>query len=59
VNITKLNLSAEDGIFKGTIELYVHHARDLNNLIFKISNIDGIENVQRIESFEKIDFDEE
>ena len=59
VNITNLNLSVKDGIFKGTIELYVHHVRDLNNLIFKISNIDGIENVQRIESFEKNDFDEE
>ena len=59
VNITKLNLSAKDGIFKGIIEVYVHHTRDLNNLILKMSNIKGIENVQRIESFDKIDFDEE
>ncbi len=59
VNITNLNLSAKDGIFKGTIEFYVHHTKDLNNLILKMSNIKGIENVQRIESFEKIDLNEE
>ncbi len=51
VNMTNINVSVKDGIFKGTIDLFVHHTKDLNNLILKISNIKGIENVKRIEDF--------
>ncbi|MGB8491043.1 MAG: RelA/SpoT family protein [Bacteroidales bacterium] len=51
VNMTKINISVKDGIFEGTIDLYVHHTRDLNNLILKISNIKGIETIKRVEEF--------
>ena len=51
VNMTKINISVKDGIFEGTIDLFVHHTKDLNNLILKISNIKGIENVKRVEDF--------
>jgi guanosine-3',5'-bis(diphosphate) 3'-pyrophosphohydrolase len=53
VNMTKINISVENGIFQGTIDLYIHHTKDLNNLILKISNIKGIENVKRVEDFSK------
>ncbi len=43
VNMTNINISVKDTIFDGTIDLYVHHTKDLNNLIMKISNISGIE----------------
>jgi GTP diphosphokinase / guanosine-3',5'-bis(diphosphate) 3'-diphosphatase len=49
VNMTRINISVNNGIFEGTIDLYVHHTKDLNNLILKISNINGIENVRRVE----------
>ncbi len=51
VNMTKINISVNNGIFEGTIDLFVHHTKDLNNLILKISNINGIENVRRVEDF--------
>jgi GTP diphosphokinase / guanosine-3',5'-bis(diphosphate) 3'-diphosphatase len=51
VNMTNINISVKNGIFEGTIDLYVHHTKDLNNLILKISNINGIENVRRVEDF--------
>jgi GTP pyrophosphokinase len=51
VNMTKINISVRDGIFEGTIDLYIHHTRDLNNLILKISNIRGIETIKRVEEF--------
>jgi len=51
VNMTRINISVNNGIFEGTIDLYVHHTKDLNNLIMKISNINGIENVKRVEDF--------
>jgi GTP pyrophosphokinase len=53
VNMTNINISVQNGIFEGTIDLYVHHTKDLNNLILKISNIKGIENVKRVEDFSK------
>jgi guanosine-3',5'-bis(diphosphate) 3'-pyrophosphohydrolase len=51
VNMTKINISVSNSIFEGTIDLYVHHTKDLNNLILKISNIKGIESVKRVEDF--------
>jgi GTP diphosphokinase / guanosine-3',5'-bis(diphosphate) 3'-diphosphatase len=51
VNMTNINISVKDGIFEGTIDLYVHHTKDLNNLIMKISNINGIDKVKRVEDF--------
>ncbi len=51
VNMTNINISVRNGIFEGTIDLFVHHTKDINNLILKISNISGIETVRRIEEF--------
>jgi GTP pyrophosphokinase len=51
VNMTNINISVKKGIFEGTIDIYVHHTKDLNNLIMKISNIKGIESVKRVEDF--------
>jgi GTP diphosphokinase / guanosine-3',5'-bis(diphosphate) 3'-diphosphatase len=53
VNMTNINISVKDSIFEGTIDLYVHHTKDLNNLIMKISSINGIESVKRVEDFSK------
>ena len=50
-NIRNMNISVNDGIFQGTIDLYIHHTKDLNNLIMKISNIKGIESIKRVEDF--------
>ena len=51
VNMRNVNISVHNSIFEGTIDLYIHHTKDLNNLIMKISNIKGIENVKRVEDF--------
>jgi GTP diphosphokinase / guanosine-3',5'-bis(diphosphate) 3'-diphosphatase len=51
VNMTRINISVQKGIFEGTIDLFVHHTQDLNNLILKISNISGIDSVKRVEDF--------
>lgn len=51
VNIRNISVNVNKGIFEGTIYLFVHHTRDLNNLILKLSNIKGVESVKRIEDF--------
>lgn len=50
-NIKEMNISVKDGVFQGIIVLYIHHTKDLNNLIMKISGIKGIENVVRVEDY--------
>ena len=51
VNMTNINFSVRNGIFEGTIDLFVHHTQDLNNLILKLSNIKGIDSINRVEDF--------
>ena len=47
VNMRRLNLATENGIFEGYIDLYVASKDILEKMIKKISSIDGIENVSR------------
>jgi len=51
VNMTGINISVQNGIFEGTIDVYIHHTKDLNNLITKITGVNGIESVRRVEDF--------
>ena len=49
INIRRINLGAEDGIFDGFIDLYVRDIDDLENLMKKLKNIKGMENVAKSE----------
>ena len=49
VNMRRLNLQAESGIFDGYIDLYVNSRDILDKLIKKLSSIEGIEKVTRSE----------
>jgi len=49
VNIRTVNFNVHDGIFEGSIDLYVHSAADLNNLILSIGKIKGVDGVKREE----------
>ncbi len=48
VNVLQLSIAAREGIFQGDIELGVHDTDDLDIIIRKLQNIDGIEEVKRI-----------
>jgi GTP diphosphokinase / guanosine-3',5'-bis(diphosphate) 3'-diphosphatase len=50
VNIRSINLSSHDGIWEGTIDLYVHDAKDLNNLLMSLSKIKGVDAVKRVDA---------
>lgn len=54
VNIRNINLASHDGIFEGTIDLYVHNTKDLDKLIMKLEKIKGVESANRMESTEEI-----
>ena len=49
VNMTRLMLSVNGGIFEGYIEMYVADKKLLNRMIKKLSSMDGIESVERTE----------
>jgi GTP pyrophosphokinase len=49
VNMRRLNLAAEGGLFEGYIDLYVNSKDILDKMIKKLSSIEGIENVSRSE----------
>ena len=48
-NMRRLNLSADDGIFEGYIDLYVNSTDVLSKIIKKLATIEGIESVSRID----------
>ena len=49
VNMRRLNLVAEGGLFEGDIDLYVTSKDILDKMIKKLASIEGIENVSRRE----------
>ena len=49
VNMRRLNLVAEGGLFEGDIDLYVNSKDILDKMIKKLASIEGIENVSRRE----------
>ena len=53
VNMRNINLTSHDGIFEGTIDLYVHNTKDLNNLIMNLARIKGVDAVNRVEKIEE------
>lgn len=52
VNIHKLNIESNDGIFEGRIQLYVHDVDDVNTICNNLKKIEQIKKVTRIENFE-------
>ncbi|WP_010664431.1 RelA/SpoT family protein [Marinilabilia salmonicolor] len=49
VNMRSIHVESHDGIFEGTIYIYIHNTEDLNNLIFNLMRIKGLHNVTRQE----------
>lgn len=50
VNIRELHIHSHDGIFEGTISLYVRSSEDLKQIMDKVKSIKGIEKVIRTEN---------
>jgi GTP pyrophosphokinase len=49
ISMRTINLHGHDGIFNGTIDLYVHNTTDLNNLIMNLMKLKGVDSVHRVE----------
>lgn len=53
INMRSISFDTEDGIFEGTIMVYVHDAKHLNHLIENMKKVKGVTNVVRIDSDKK------
>jgi len=51
VFINSINISGKDGVFEGKLGLTIKNKTQLNNLIKKIKQLEGVTNVQRVNSF--------
>ena len=49
INLRAINVSSEDGIFKGTMEMYVYDRSELDDLLKALRKIDNIKEVKRYE----------
>ena len=49
VNIRKLSIETEDGIFAGKIQLWVHDVEDVKTICNNLKKIQNIKQVSRVE----------
>lgn len=49
VNIRRLNVETNDGIFEGKIQLYVHDVDDVKRVITKLLKVPNVKTVNRVE----------
>ena len=48
INLRSINVSSDDGIFQGTMEIYVYDRSELENLLKALRKIDNIQEVKRV-----------
>ncbi len=53
LNMRSLSIDSKDGVFQGTIMVYVHDREELNNFCNKLSALEGISTIERLEGTEQ------
>ena len=57
VDMHKLHVESNDGIFEGRFQLYVHDVDDVNTICTNLRKIENIKRVTRIENFDDVSHD--
>ncbi len=50
INIAALTIESKEGLFEGTIKVYVHDKEELEDLVEKIKSLNGIQQVNRFDA---------
>jgi GTP pyrophosphokinase len=50
INIAALTIESTEGLFKGTIKVYVHDKDELEELVTRIKSLNGIQQVMRFDT---------
>jgi GTP pyrophosphokinase len=49
INMRTVSFDTNDGVFTGSIDVYIHNTDDLENIISKLIKVESVESVERIE----------
>jgi GTP pyrophosphokinase len=52
VNISALTIESGEGIFDGTVKVFVHDKEELEELIIRLKQLNGIQSVNRLDTEE-------
>lgn len=50
INISGLSVEAKEGVFSGSIKVFVHDKEELDELVHRLKSLPGIESVERFET---------
>lgn len=50
INISAITIESKEGVFEGTIKLFVHDKEELDELVKRLKNLQGIQSVERFET---------
>ncbi|MBO9681598.1 MAG: bifunctional (p)ppGpp synthetase/guanosine-3',5'-bis(diphosphate) 3'-pyrophosphohydrolase [Flavisolibacter sp.] len=50
INISAITIESTEGVFEGTIRLFVHDKEELDELVRRLKNLQGIQSVERFET---------
>ncbi|WP_205569573.1 RelA/SpoT family protein [Arachidicoccus soli] len=50
INISALTIESEDGLFKGKVKVFVHDKEELDELVKRLKQLDGIQRVERFDN---------
>lgn len=50
INISAITIESKEGVFEGTIRLFVHDKEELDELVTRLKSLNGIQSVERFET---------
>lgn len=50
INISAITIESKEGVFEGTIKLFVHDKDELDELVRRLKNLQGVQSVERFET---------
>jgi GTP pyrophosphokinase len=50
INIAALTIESGDGLFQGTIKIFVHDKEELEELVDRLKNLQGVQTVDRFDT---------
>ncbi|HZH67410.1 MAG TPA: ACT domain-containing protein, partial [Flavisolibacter sp.] len=50
INISAITIESTEGVFEGTIKLFVHDKEELEELVSRLKSLNGIQSVERFET---------
>ena len=50
INISALSIEAKEGVFRGSIKVFVHDKEELDELVKRLKQLSGIHSIERFDT---------